>query len=94
VDLKGDTMKDKKYKNLAKEVVANSILIEKKMPWLLKQAKYKNQYIVLNKGEFYITMSFSGAVEKGLLQFGKSVGFAVEKITDEIPILSKFVVKP
>ena len=76
-------------KKLEKEVINNSLQLEKKMPSLLN--KYKNKFIVYNKGECHYETSFEKGVEYGIKHFGENVGFVVKKITKQIPTFPSLV---
>ncbi len=74
---------------LEKEVIKNSLAVEKIMPDLMK--KHEGEYIVYNRGETYFTKDLREGVNLGIKKFGEKAGFAVMKVTQDPIILCSLV---
>ena len=76
-------------KKLEKQVKHNCVLLESKIPKLLKTNK--NQYVVFHNGKQFIKKTLHDSIECGIKEFGDDVGFAVKKITKIVPVMSTLI---
>ena len=74
---------------LEKQVKKNSTILDAKINTLVKT--HKNKYAILHEGKHFIAKTFSEGIKLGIEKFGDKTGFAVKKITKEIPVLSSLV---
>lgn len=85
-----EAVKKTSMSKLEKEVKANSLLLEKTLPQMVK--KHKNQYVAFYKGEQYFSANLTESLKLGMEKFGENSGFVVRKVSTEPMIFSSLVV--
>jgi hypothetical protein len=74
------------YSNIEKEVISNSILLEKNIKGLLKE--HTGKFVVFHCGESEFANDFEKALDLGAKKFGTNTGFIVRKLTEAIPVFA------
>jgi hypothetical protein len=74
---------------MEKQVMSNSILLEKKLTSLMKDNSGK--YVVFHKGEYYIADSLTNGLKIGIDTFGEETGFVLKQLLNSTPLLSLLV---
>lgn len=77
-------------KKMEKQVKENSLWLEKKMDYFIKTFSDK-KFIVVHDGECYFTDTLENALKIGMQAFGADVGFVIEELTKNIPLVSSHV---
>jgi len=77
-------------KKMEKEVLENSLLLDKKMKSFCVTSN-KDKYIVFNQGEHKIVNTLKEGLEIGIKDFGKETGFVIKEISKTIPVFSSLI---
>ena len=77
-------------KRLVREVKVNSLGLEKEIERLIAEG-HEDKWAVAHGGRVFVKDTLSEAYFAGIHAFGEAMGFAVARITRDVPAMSNLV---